>query len=170
MRWIRFFILLILLTLLNICSLMDMIEYGRLDIKPDFLLILLVFISINSSANDTLIAAFAIGFAADISGATMGPATLIFGLAGGIISLIRQVVVMKRMIHQGLAVFIIGVTAGLFVQLLTLFKTGQAVVWTSIFGTSLYSAVAAPFVWIVLSILAGWIGIRHGSSRMRARI
>ena len=169
MRWIRFTILLLLLTLLNISSLTDYISYGPLNVKPDLLVILLVFVSINFSGADPLIASFAIGFAADLSGATMGPATLIYGIFGGIISLVQQVVIMKRMIHQGLAVFTTSFLTGLLVQLFTLFKTGQAVpsVWTFVFATAIYSALAAPFVWIVYSILAGWLGVRHSTSRAR---
>ena len=169
MRWIRFTILLLLLTLFNISSFTDYIAYSSLNVKPDLLIILLVFVSINFAGADPLIAGFSIGFAADISGATMGPATLIYGIFGGIISLIQQVVIMKRMIHQGLAVFTTSFLAGLLVQVLTLFKTGQAAssIWAVVFGTALYSALAAPFVWMVYSVLASWLGVRNSTSRAR---
>jgi rod shape-determining protein MreD len=169
MRWIRFTILLLLLTLLNISSLTDYIEYGPLNIKPDLLLILLVFVSINFSSADPLIAAFAIGFAADISGDTMGPATLIYGIFGGMISLIQQVVIMKRMIHQAMVVFVTSFFTGLLIQMLTLIKTGQAAssLWGVVFGTALFSALAAPFVWILYSVLSGWLGVRNSNQRAR---
>lgn len=172
MKWIRFTILLLTLTLMNVHSLMDYIAIGAQDIKPDLLLILLVFISINCNPYDTLIAGFAIGFAADISGEAIGPATLMFGLCAGAISFVRQVVIMKRAIHQGLAVLVVGVLAGFMVELLTLMKTGECVasVFTVVAGTALYSAIAAPFVWVGLSMLSGWLGTKHGNSRMRSRV
>ena len=171
MKWIRFIILLLVLTLMNVHSLMDYIAIGSLDIKPDLLLILLVFVSINCNPYDTLIAGFAIGFASDISGEAMGPATLMYGLFAGAISFIRQVVIMKRAVHQGLAVFIVGVLSGFMIELMTLLKTGECVssVFKVVTMTALYSAVAAPFVWVGLSMLSGWLGTRHGNSRMRSR-
>lgn len=171
MRWIRFTIVLVLITLLNSSVLMDIISFGSLHIKPDLLLILLVYFSINCNAYDTLIAAFAIGLAADISGSAMGPATLMYVLLAGAISFIRQVVIMKRAIHQSLAVFIVGLIAGLSIELLVLIKTGRCVssVWIFVPATCLYSAIAAPFVWVVLSMLSGWLGTKIGNSRMRSR-
>lgn len=172
MRWIRFAILLTLITLLNACSLIDLVSFNSsLHIKPDLLLVLLVYMSINCNAYDTLIAAFAIGFAADISGATMGPASLTYILLAGAISFIRQVVIMKRAFHQSLAVFVIGIIAGFIIELLTLVKTGRCVssIWLVVPGTALYSAIAAPFVWVVLSMLSGWLGTRSGNARMRSR-
>ena len=43
MRWIRFTILLVIVTLLNVHSVMDMIALGPMNIRPDLLLILMVF-------------------------------------------------------------------------------------------------------------------------------
>ena len=167
MRWIRFTILLVAITLLNVSSLMDLIAFGSLNIRPDLLLILLVFATMNCNIHDTVLISFAIGFAADISGVAMGPSTLVFGVVGCIVSLTRQVVTMKRMVHQGLAVFVVGFIAGLLVQFFTLLKTGQAA--TSMFrvvsGTAMYSAIAAPFLWYILLILSGWLGTRHGPKR-----
>ena len=39
----------------------------RPDIKPDLLLILLVFFALRSNSTDAIVASFAIGFAADLS-------------------------------------------------------------------------------------------------------
>ena len=167
MRWIRFTILLVAVTLLNVHSVMDMISFGPLNIRPDLLLILLVFSAINCNIHDTIAVSFLIGLAADISGTAMGPSTIVFGVFGSMISMIRQVVIMKRMIHQGLAVFVVGLLSGFLIQLLTLLKTGQAAssLFSVVFKTSLYSAIIAPFFWILLSILSGWFGPKHSSAR-----
>ena len=167
MRWIRFTILLVAVTLLNIHSVMDIIAIGPMNITPDLLLILLVFSAINCNIHDTIAVSFLIGFAADISGHAMGPSTIVFGMIGSMISMIRQVVIMKRMIHQGLAVFVVGLFSGLLIEFLTLLKTGQAAssLFSVVFKTSLYSAIVAPFFWLLLSILLGWYGTKHTSAR-----
>ena len=167
MRWLRFTILLVVVTLLNVHSVMDMAKIGPLNIRPDLLLILLVFSAINCNIHDTIAVAFLIGFAADISGHAMGPSTIVFGVMGSMISLVRQVVIMKRMIHQGLAVFVVGLISGLLIQVLTLLKTGQAAspLFSVVFKTSLYSAIVAPFFWLLLSVLSGWYGAKHTSAR-----
>lgn len=163
MRWVRFSIILFAVTLLNSGNLLNFISVGSLNIKPDLLLILLLFFGINCETTAAMTASFAIGFVADISGSSMGPYIISFGLFGSLISQMRKVVIMKRMTHQGAAIFFTGIIAGGLAHILNLFKTGQAA--SNLFvvqaGTSLYSGIIGPFIWIALSGISEWLGIRE---------
>ncbi len=160
MRWIRFLVFLLLATLLNAGNVLNTISVTSLHIKPDLLLITLVFFSINIATTDAVAASFAIGFAADISSGTMGPCMIAFGVVGSFISQLQKVVAMKRVIHQAAAIFVIAVVAGGMVQLLSSFKTDEPMsnVCRMILGGAAYSAVAGPLVWMFLSTIALWLG------------
>jgi len=171
-RWIKFFFVVLLLTLADAGNLLNMISVGALHIKPDLLLIAMVFFAMNIDATDAIATSFVIGFAADISGAVMGPCMITFGVLGSLISQLQKVVLMKRMIHQGAVIFFIALVAGAMVQLLTFFKTHEPIpnVYRMIAGGALYTAVAGPFVWMLLSRSALWLGARpHRRSRQTYR-
>ena len=112
MRWLRFLIVLLICTLLNAGNLLNTVSVSSFNIRPDLLLILLVFVAINCETSDAIIASFIVGFAADISGSAIGPFTVGFGVVGLMISQLRKVVIMKRMVHQAAAIFVIGLIAG----------------------------------------------------------
>lgn len=172
MRWVRFSIFLLVFTLLSTGNLLNTISLGGFNIRPDLLLILLVFLAINCETSEAIIASFAVGFAADISGSAIGPFTISFGLVGSLISQMRKVVIMKRMVHQTAAIFVAGVIAGVLVQFLTFFKTGETAsnVYVVLLGSCLYSAVVGSFVWLGLTALSGWLGIRkHRFGRFAGR-
>ena len=167
MRWMKFFVFLLLATLLDAGNVLNVISVSGLHIKPDLLLITLVFFAINIAATDAIVASFAIGFAADISGGTMGPCMITFGVLGSFISQLQKVVLVKRMIHQATVIFIIALVAGGMVQLLSSFKTDEPMsnVYRMILGGAAYSALAGPLVWMFLSTMALWLGAqprRHG--------
>lgn len=167
MRWVRFIILILVVTLLNAGNALNMISIGGANIRPDLLLVLLLFIGVNCEVNDAMIASFIIGFVADISGATMGPYMLSFGVFGSLISQMRKVVIMKRMTHQAVAIFIFGlITVGL-AEFLTALKLGSGTsnLFSAVIGTSVYSAVAGPFVWMVFAAIGEWIGISEKPHR-----
>lgn len=88
MHWIRFTILLLVVTLLNAGNLLNVISVSSLNITPDLLLILLVFFASSCAGPEAIIASFAIGFARDISGQVMGPAFVSFGVFGSLIWLL----------------------------------------------------------------------------------
>ncbi len=163
MRWARFTIFLLAATIINSGNILDFAAVGNLNIKPDLLLIIWLFFCVNCDLGEAIITSFAIGFAADISGATMGPYMLVYGLIGTAISQLRKVVIMRHMLHQGLAVLVIGTIAITLTWLLTLVKTHEVPAYLPVIipATTLYSAVAAPFLWSALWASAGWFGIRR---------
>ena len=161
MRWGRFLIIILIATLLNTGNLLNTIALGNTNIRPDVLLILMVFFAANCGSFEAIITSFVIGFAADISSTAMGPAMLSFGLFGTLVSQLRKVVIMKRMVHQASAIFIAALLAGGGTQLLTFFKTGQRPtnLYSVLFWTGVYSALIGPLIWALFSAISRWIGV-----------
>ena len=166
-RWMRFFFVLLFVTLLNAGALLDSVSFGSLHIRPDLLLIMLVFVSINSSAGDAVLASFAIGFAADISGEAMGPYMITYGLFGSFIAQLQKVMVVKKIVHQVMAIFVIGLLTGCIGQLLLGFKMGEPVsnYFKMVSGTAIFSCLVGPLLWFVLSALSLSAGAGQGSGR-----
>lgn len=169
MRWLRFTLILLLVSLLRASSLSEAVAVTALHVKPDFLLILLVFFAINCDAYDAVIASFAIGFAADISGAVMGPYFLAFGILGSVLTHIRQVILLRQTLHQAIIIFVIGFLAGIIAQLLALFKiqSGLSYGFWYLIGTALYSALVWFLVKWIVEGLGGWVGL--GKNRLALR-
>ena len=166
MHWLRFTLILLLVSLLQASGLSDAISVTALHIKPNFLLILLVFFAVNCDAYDAVIASFAIGFAADITGAFMGPFFLAFGILGSVLAHIRQVILLRRTLHQAIIILVVGFLAGIIAQLLALFKVpaGLSYGFWLLTGTALYSALAWFLVKWVVDGLGRWIGV--GKNRL----
>lgn len=166
-RWMRFFFVLLFVTLLNAGELLESVSFGSLHIKPDLLLAMLVFVSINSSTSDAVLASFAIGFAADISGEAMGPYMITYGLFGSFISQLQKVMVVKKIIHQVMAIFVISLLSGCVVRLLLGFKMGEGVsnYFQMVAGTAVFSGLAGPLLWFVLSALSLVVNTGQGPGR-----
>ena len=163
MRWGRFSIIILIATILDAGNLQNSIALGAANIKPDLLLILMVFSATNCTTFDAIIISFVIGFAADISSQAMGPAFISFGLFGSLISQLRKIIIMKKMTHQSAAIFTTALVAGGFTQILTFFKTGQtpANIYTVLFWTAVYSGILGPFVWSGLATISRWFGLQN---------
>jgi rod shape-determining protein MreD len=149
MRWIRFAVLISLVTVLQ-ASLVDIIAIGRSNIKPDLLLILMVFFSLYCNQQEAIITSFTIGFAADIIGSTMGPRIISFGLVGTLLSYLHGVIIIKKMPYQSLVIFISGLLTGVMVNFLTLLKDQSTTTnaYTVLFWTSVYSSIVGPFLFL----------------------
>ena len=165
MRWLRFAAFILIVTVLQ-ASLLGMVAVTKLNIRPNLLLILLVFFAIYCNTTDAIITSFAIGFAADISIASaMGSQTISFGLLGTALAYLHRVIAIRKMPYQSLAVFITGSLVGALAHLLALLK-GQAAIsniFTVILGTALYSAIVGPFLFLPA---AWWMRIKtHHFSR-----
>jgi rod shape-determining protein MreD len=136
-----------------------------LNIKPDLLLILMVFFSIYCNQREAITTSFVIGFAADIIGAAMGARIIGFGLFGTLLSYLHGFISIEKMPHQSLVIFISGLLTGATAHFLTHLK-GQptgADTYTAIFWTSVYSSIVGPFLFLPT---AWWMRIRtHRSSR-----
>jgi rod shape-determining protein MreD len=164
MRWLRFAVFILVVTVLQ-AGLVDIIAVGRLNIKPDLLLILMVFFSIYCNQAEAIITSFTIGFAADIIGSAMGSRTISFGLFGTLLSYLHGVIIIKKMPYQSLVIFISSLLTGVMVIFLTLLK-GQSTganTCAALFWTSAYSGLVGPFLFLPT---AWWVRIKtHRSER-----
>ena len=158
MRWFRFAVLILAVTVLQ-AGLVDIVAVTRLNIKPDLLLILLVFFAIYSNSSEAIIISFTIGFAADIIGSAMGPQTISFGLFGTALANLHRVIAIRKMPYQALAIFITAILAGALAHFLTFLKgePTAADIYAVLFGTSLYSSILGPFLFLVS---AWWMRIK----------
>jgi len=160
MRWLRFAGVLCLAAVLQAGLL------AHLSIKPDLLLILLVFFAVYSRTSDAIITSFATGFAADIIGFTMGPQIISFGLFGTALAHLHRVVNIRKISYQVPAIFVTGFLAGCLANLLTLFKGEQAPanIYSVLFATSLFSALIGPILFLPT---AWWMRVKTRRFRRR---
>jgi rod shape-determining protein MreD len=158
MRWLRFAFFICLVTVLQ-AGLVNIIAIGGLNIKPDLLLILMVFFSIYCNQTEAIITSFTIGFAADIIGSAMGPQIISFGLFGTLLSYLHGVIIIKKMPYQSLVIFISSLLTGVMAHLLTLLsnQSTTANAYTVLFWTSVYSSVVGPFLFLPT---AWWMRIK----------
>lgn len=144
MRWFRFAILITSAAVLQAGFL------ARWDIRPDLLLILLVFFAVYSSITEAIITSFVIGFAADLIGSFMGPQIISFGLFGTLLAYLHRLIAIRKMPYQAAAIFTVGLFAGLLAYLLSRLISQPHIqnAYALIFATSLYSAVVGPFLFL----------------------
>ena len=105
MRWFRFAILITSAAVLQAGFL------ARWNIRPDLLLILLVFFAVHSGTTEAIITSFVIGFAADLIGSSMGPQIISFGLFGTLLAYLHRLITIRKMPYQTAAIFTVGLFA-----------------------------------------------------------
>lgn len=160
MHWLRFAVLVLTVTVLQ-TGLVDIVAVTTAEVKPDLLLILLVFFAIYSDPAEAVITSFTIGFAADIIGPTMGPRIISFGLVGTLLADLHGFMAIRRIHYQSVTIFITGFITAAMVYLLTLLKA-EAVTSNTYVGlvwTPLYSAILGPFLFLPL---AWWMRMKRG--------
>jgi rod shape-determining protein MreD len=142
MRWFRFAILIIVVMLIQAGLL------SNLKIRPDLLLILMVFFAAYGTTTEAIITSYAIGLAYDLIGnLPIGMGIISFGVTGSAIAYLQQTVSLRKLPFQAVAIFIAGLSCGVIVYFLSFLKASagsdflRSAVWTS-----LYSAVAGPFL------------------------
>jgi rod shape-determining protein MreD len=151
MHWVRFAVIVLAATVLQ-ASLVDMIAVTTADLKPNLLLILLVFFAITAEPTEVVITSFSIGFAADLIGPSMGPHIISFGVIGTLLADLHGVLTLRKMFHQGLGIFATGLVTAALAFLLTFLKAEPVAfrAWTELFWTPLYSALLGPVLFLPL--------------------
>ena len=148
MNWARFTIMLVMVTL-GQASFVDAIAiYG---VRPDLLLILLVFFAVYAGTTEAIIISFITGFAADLTlGTIIGPHIIAFGLFGTLLSNLNRVIAIRKPQYQCLAIFATGFLAGIVVWLLTSLRRQPLGLDTGVLllGMPLYSAILGPLLFI----------------------
>lgn len=163
MRWFRFAVLILAVTILQKGAL------ARFNTKPDLLLVLVVFFAIYCSTSEAIITSFAIGFAADLIGSPipMGPHMLSFGICGTALAYLNRVIAVRKMPHQALAIFVTTLLAGALTHLLAVLIKSEPVspnIYGALFWTSVSSAIVGPFLFLPA---AWWMGIKIHRFRRR---
>ena len=155
MRWLRFALLILAVTIIQKGLL------ARWSSKPDLLIILLVFFAIYYNTSEAIISSFTIGFAADLVGSPMpmGPQIISFGLFGTLLAYLNRVIAMKKMPYQALAIFATSLLTGVLTHLLA-YITGEPAagnIYAVVFVTALYSSIVGPFLFLPA---AWWMRIK----------
>jgi len=166
MRWLRFAVLIVIATILQ-TSFLGAVWVISPDIKPNLLLILLVFFAVRCNPNDAVITSFVIGFAADLASPTagfMGPRIISFGLFGTLLSDLHNVISIRRLPYQGLAIFVMGLVTAILSHLLAHLRADPAPmnVARELFWQPVLSAVLGPFLSLPL---AWWMHINRKTRR-----
>ena len=155
MRWIRLAVLVLLASILQ-AGLMDVLQI-RPGIKPDLLLILLVYFGSRCSSTDGVITSFAIGFIADLISpirGVMGPRIISFCLFGTLLSDVQNVFSLRRPLYQAGAIFLVGVLTAVLSYLLAALRAegGQTSLLAQFLWQPLYSGILGP----LFSLPVGW--------------
>ena len=158
MRWFRFAMLILIATILQ-AGTIKIFAVSNLHIKPDLLLILLVFFSIYCNTTEAIITSFAIGFGADIIGLTMGPQIISFGFFGTLLSYLNRIITVRKMPYQAVTIFATSFAAGVLSILLTSLKGLDGVPnrFSILLGTSVYSSLVGSFLFLPF---AWWMQIK----------
>lgn len=160
MRWFRFAFLIIAAAVIQSSALLGTISLTDMHIKPDFLLILLVYFAINCESYDAIICSFAIGFAADLTGAAIGPHFISFGLLGAALAHIKKVVLLKQTRQQAATIFVMGILTYILASILIKFKVSSAAAAPfKIFAVSMYTAILWFLVKWLVGTLGKWTGV-----------
>ncbi len=166
MRWLRFAVLVLVATILQTSLVGTISIWG---VKPDLLVMLLVFFAISIDPREAIVASFAIGFAADLSNPVrdlMGPQIISFGVFGTLLSDVHSVISIQRLTHQAITIFVIGALTALLSYLLTFFRAESAATHfvTQLLWQPLYSALLGPFLFFPI---AWWMRIDRKSRKRR---
>lgn len=164
MRWFTFILILAAATLANAANVLNYIAIGPLNVRPDLMIIILVFFALNSTPRNAIITSFLIGFAADISTPdSIGLYMTCFGAIGSVASLMNRQWFALKPIAQFLIIFITAIAIyALASQLKTLNRQGDAIEpFYYLCWHSLYTALAGPIIWYILELIAPIFGIER---------
>ncbi|MBN1786819.1 MAG: rod shape-determining protein MreD [Sedimentisphaerales bacterium] len=161
MKWWRFTFLVILVAVLQTSAVMNLLSLTDMRIKPDILLILLVYFAISCDSYNAVITSFALGFAADIAGMVLGPHIISYGIIGMAIAHIRNVVLLKDTWQQALTILITGIVIQVIALILTYFKASDFARTGAfeIFAVATYSAILWFLIKWLISTAGKWMGI-----------
>lgn len=185
MRWIPFIILtyFVLLLQTSVVGLISFSAGSAGTVAPDLLAIVAVFVALGARYGvDALLAAWALGLAADLTtgggagaATVLGPMSLAYMLAAGVVFKMREAFFRDRAFTKVMLALAFCLLAHpIWVTLQTLRASG-AMTWAD-YGKllvqalllSLYTAVLAPLVLAVLSKLSGWILPPQGRGMRRS--
>ena len=154
MYWIRFIILILAGTIIQ-NNLISLIAVTKADIQPDLLLVLMTFFALFSRTEDAIISSFFIGFIADLTGLSVGPQMIGFGITGSVIAEMRHLLALKRIPHQMALTFTAGLVSSGIAMVLYPIKgyPSSEPLQTALLWQPLYSAVLCPFIFFPTALI-----------------
>jgi rod shape-determining protein MreD len=170
MKWWRFTFLIIFVAVLQTSAAMNLFSLTNLRIKPDILLILLVYFTVYCDSYDAVIISFAIGFAADLAGMVLGPHFISYGIIGAAVTHVKKIILLKNTRQQAMAVFITAVLTETVALMLAQFKAPELTKTGAfeIFAASAYSAILWFLIKWPVTKVGKWLGV--GVHRFTAKI
>jgi cell shape-determining protein MreD len=120
------------------------------DVRPNLLLVLMVYFALHGLPGDAVITSFVVGLGADVIGWTIGPQTLSFGICGTVLSIIRRYVLIRKVPYQAVLILVAGAISAGLARVLSVAKGVPAPddLLASLLLCPLYSAVIGPAVFI----------------------
>jgi len=151
MRWIRFAVLICLAAIAQASVL------SNYTLKPDLLIIMVVFFAVFSTTNDAIITSFLIGFVADLIGISMGAQMISFGILGTGLSYLNRVFALRKVPYQIISIIVIAILAGFLTNILNSLKHTGTIENSTILKTATYSGIVGPFL---IRPFAWWMRIK----------
>ncbi|MCK4998283.1 MAG: rod shape-determining protein MreD [Anaerohalosphaera sp.] len=164
MRWFTFITILIIITVVNAANALNFIAVGPLNVRPDLLIITLVFFAVNSNSRDAIIASFLIGFAVDCSTtAPMGLYMICFGVTGAIASRMKREWFEEMIVSRFVIIFVISIAIHALAALIApLNQDGNGTESINFLCLqSLYTALAGALLWYLFAAAAPIFGIER---------
>ncbi len=156
MHWPRFAVLVLIATILQ-KSWVNTIAVTDLRVTPNLLLIAMVFFAVRCKEKEAIISSFTLGFAADIAatGFSIGPLIISFGLFGTGLSYLHRLISIKKVPHEAITIFVVGLGTAILAWLLARVagQTPRHGGFIALIGTSIYSAVLGPVLFLFLDWL-----------------
>ncbi|MFA5292809.1 MAG: rod shape-determining protein MreD [Phycisphaerae bacterium] len=161
MKWFRFALIVVLAAVIQASAFLNTISLTDLHIKPDILLILLVYFAISCDRYDVIICSFSLGLAADVTGALIGPHFISFGIIGTALAHIKKVILVKKTSQQAITIFATGILTYLIAAILTKLKVSTADTGGlfEVFASSIYSAIFWFLIKWPVTTTGKWLGI-----------
>lgn len=141
------------------------IALGEHNIKPDFLVVLMVFFSLRMPSVPAIISSFVLGFGSDLVLLPMGPFMIAYTIAGSLISPLRKTPIAISYIAQSFLVFVstlLLLGGANLIKFIANYEIPSDLVFR-ISMISLYSAIISPFVFVLLDFVAVYFGFKKQS-------
>jgi len=181
MRWIRFAILIYVAVLVQMVAAGALPVWFKLTgyIAPDITAVLTVFLALTvRDSTDAMLAAWSLGLAMDLmlcgmgaAATAVGPMAISYALAAAVVFRIREAFFRERPLARALLTLLFCLVAySLWVSMQTLLGfawSDWAAAMSKAVGISLYTAVVAPLVCMVLQRVGGWFVIAPTRGRRR---
>lgn len=155
MHWVRFTVL-ILGTMVIQAGLGGVMGVTPRDIRPNLLLVVMVYFALYGLPSDVVIASFVTGLASDLIGQTIGPQMIGFGLCGTLLSGIRQYILIRKVPFQAIVILITGALASGLGHILSIAKgvpvSGDLLnplLWEPVYSGVIGPVLFFPLEWLM---------------------